>query len=146
MKKILLFLCPLFNVVLLHAQTTDEQAVQQTVVNTFNALSNKDSMALKNECAADVKFYEYGKIWTIDSLINRAITTNTATDFKRNNKIDFVSTTIAGNTAWVTYNLYSGITSNGNYIKIHWMETLVLVKEYEKWKIKLLHSTLIKRE
>lgn len=145
MKKILLFLIFFSFVALLQAQSKEEQSVQQTVIHAFDALSRKDSIRLRNECTTDVKFYEYGETWTIDYLINLAITTNTDLDFKRANKIDFVNTSISNNVAWVTYNLYSEITTTGKTVAIHWMETQVLVKEKGKWKIKLLHSTQVKR-
>ena len=144
MKKSILFLISIFSVALIHAQPKNEQTVQETVTKLFDALSNKDSSALKDQCAPDVKFYEYGKAWPIDFLIKNAIAKNTSTDFKRTNKLDFINTTINGNTAWTTYDLYSTIISNGENISIHWMETVVLVKEKERWKIKLLHSTLVK--
>ena len=54
--------------------TTNEQwAVQQTVKNIFDVLSNRDSTILKNYCTADVAFYEYGMVWNIDSMIQKAI-------------------------------------------------------------------------
>jgi ketosteroid isomerase-like protein len=126
--------------------TTNEQwAVQQIVKNIFDVLSNRDSTILKNYCTADVAFYEYGMVWTIDSIIQKAILQNTATDFKRENTIDFINTTINGNTAWATYNLHSVIRKEGKETKIHWMETVVLIKENNMWRLKVLHSTLIKR-
>ncbi len=148
MKKPIIFLLFVCCSLLVQSQPTftkNEQAVQQTIIKAFDALSNRDSVGLRDQCSADVKFYEYGKTWTIDSMIKLAIATNTAADFKRTNKIDFVTTTINGNIAWATYDLYSDITTNGKNITIHWLETQVLVMEHKRWKIKLLHSTLIKR-
>ena len=66
-------------------------------------------------------------------------------DFKRINSFDFINTTVADNTAWVTYNLHSEITRNGKQATVQWMETVIVIKEKQKWKIKVLHSTLIKR-
>jgi hypothetical protein len=132
-----------------HAQapsvTESQQAVQQTVVKMFDALSGRDSVSLKSYCADDITLYEYGQVWNIDTLITKAIVLNTATDFKRVNAIDFINTTVKKNTAWATYNLQSEITSNGKQRIVQWMETVVLVKEKKRWKIKVLHSSLIKR-
>lgn len=146
MKKSILILLLIFSVALVNAQSKDENAVQQTVIKLFDALSNKDSSGLKDQCAADVKFYEYGEAWSIEFLIKNAIVKNTATDFKRTDKFNFVNTTINGNTAWTTYNLFSTIISNGENVSIHWMETVVLIKDKKRWKIKLLHSTLVKNK
>ncbi|MGZ8553757.1 MAG: nuclear transport factor 2 family protein, partial [Chitinophagaceae bacterium] len=132
-----------------HAQapplTKSQQAVQQTVIKMFDALSGRDSVSLKSYCADDITLYEYGQVWNIDTLITKAIVLNTATDFKRVNTFDFINTTVKKNTAWVTYNLQSAITSSGKQRIVQWMETVVLVKKKRRWKIKVLHSSLIKR-
>ena len=124
--------------------TSDQQSVQQTVIKVFDALSNRDSMSLKLYCTDDVRFYEYGQTWNMDTLINKAIRLNTATDFKRINTIDFVNTTISNKVAWATYNNQAEITMNGKQRTVKWLETVVLVKKKKRWKLKVLHSTLIK--
>ncbi len=146
MQKIKLLLVSLLLSAITSAQTTNsEQAtVQQTIQNLFTALSNRDSAGLRLHSTADVHFYEYGEVWTIDTLIKKVMFVKPA-DYKRTNSFDFVNTTIDGNTAWVTYYLQSEITRNGKQELVKWMETVVLVKQKEHWKIKLLHSSLIKR-
>jgi len=74
-----------------HQFSKEQQKLQQTVVNMFQALSNRDSIALKSYCFPDVTFYEYGQIWNIDTLIRYAITMNHLTDFKRINSFDFIN-------------------------------------------------------
>lgn len=127
------------------AAITQEQEAQQTVKSLFAALSNRDAKGVRSVCTQDVKFYEYGEAWPADTLIHKAITKNTAADFKRINTLDFVSTTIQDHVAWTTYNLHSDVTSKGKNFSIHWLETTVLVRETEGWKVKVLHSTLIKK-
>ncbi|MEP7376451.1 MAG: nuclear transport factor 2 family protein [Chitinophagaceae bacterium] len=127
------------------AFTKNQQAVQHTVMKMFDALSNRDSVSLKLYCTDDITLYEYGMIWNLDTLITKAIVLNTATDFKRTNTFDFINTTVHKDVAWATYNLQSEITGNGNQRLIQWMETVVLVKDSRGWKIKVLHSSLIKR-
>jgi len=119
--------------------------VQQTVINLFEALSNRDSISLKKYCVSDIVLFEYGNSWNVDTLILKAITLNTASDFKRINTIDFISTEVNGNTAWANYHLHSEITRNGKQSEVRWIETVVAVKEDKKWKIKVLHSTLLQR-
>jgi len=125
--------------------TKNQRQVQQTVINFFESLSNRDSVSLKNYCTNDIVLFENGKIWNADSLILKAITLNTASDFKRTNTIDFISTTVHGNIAWATYNLHSLMTRNGKQSTVQWMETVIAIKEKKRWKIKVLHSTLINR-
>ena len=138
----------LFLSTMLHAQPRvgqEQRQVQQTVINFFESLSKRDSVSLKSYCANDITLFENGKIWNADTLIHNAITLNTASDFKRSNTLDFISTTVNGNIAWATYNLHSVMTRNGTLTTVQWMETIIAIKEKNSWKIKVLHSTLIKR-
>ncbi len=148
MKKTQLFLIAISFTALLHAQVQladNQQAVQQTVIKLFDALSNRDSVSLKQYCTDDITLYEYGMAWTIDTLINRAIKLNTSTDFKRINTLDFINTTIDKSVAWTTYNLSSEITKDGKQASVKWLETVIVINEKNKWKVKVLHSSLIKR-
>ena len=148
MKKIMLLLIAFAISATLQAQeplTTSQQSVQQTVIKMFEALSNRDSVSLKASCAADVTLYEYGQVWNIDTLILKAITQNQAVDFKRTNTFDFINTSAGKTMALVNYRLQSAITKDGKQATVQWLETVVLIKAKKQWKVKHLHSTLIKR-
>jgi len=147
MSKIKLLLIALLLSTTVTAQTvTKEQlAVQQTVEKLFDALSNRDSISLKAYCTDDITLYEYGQVWNIDTLILKAITLNQSADFKRTNSFEFINTTADKTMAWVTYRLQSVIIKDGKQATVQWLETVVLVKERKQWKVKHLHSTLIKR-
>jgi ketosteroid isomerase-like protein len=125
--------------------TNDQQKIQQTVINFFESLSNRDSVSLKSYSTSDITLFEYGRVWTLDTLIRRVIKLNTATDFKRVNSLEFINSSADKNTAWATYNLHSEITRAGKQVSIHWLESVILVREKRKWRIKVLHSTMIKR-
>ena len=125
--------------------TGKQEAVKQAVIKLFDALSNRDSVSLKTYSTADITLYEYGQVWNIDTIILKAITLNQSVDFKRTNSFDFISTTVDKTMACVTYYLQSVVTRDGKQSTVQWLETVVLVKEKKLWKIKHLHSTLIKR-
>ena len=148
MKKIVLLIIAISLSSFLQAQqlwSKDQQEVQQTVVKMFEALSKRDSLSLKALCTADISFYEYGQVWNIDTMINKAIIMNTAADFKRSNTFDFISTETDKSTAWVTYRLRSVIIKENKETVIEWLETVVLSRQKKMWKVKHLHSTLLKR-
>jgi len=147
-KKItLLLIAFLFSTVLMAQEqlTISQQEVQQTVIKMFDALSNRDSSSLKNYSTEDITLYEYGQVWNIDTLILKAITLNQSADFKRINSFDFINTNVDKITAWVTYRLQSVVTKDGKLATVQWLETVVLVKAKKQWRVKHLHSTLIKR-
>ena len=148
MRKTTFLATIIFYVALLQAQqitTPGQQAVQQAVIKFFDSLSNRDSVSLKNYSTADITLYEYGQVWNIDTLTLKAITLNQSADFKRTNSFEFINTTADKTTAWVTYRLQSVIVKDGKQSTVQWLETVVLVKERKQWKVKHLHSTLIKR-
>ena len=143
MKKssLLLMLMIVASTVIAQPFTKQELSVQQTIIKLFTALSNSDTAGLKLHSTSNVKFYEYGQIWSIDTLIQKVMVMSKAADYKRTNSFEFVNTTINKKTAWVTYYLQSIITRNGKEEMIKWMETVILLKEKKQWKINVLHST-----
>ena len=148
MKKISTLLPAILCITLLQAQsslTNKQHAVQQVVVKLFDALSNRDSVSLKAHSTTDITLYEYGQVWNMDTLILKAITQNKSADFKRTNTFDFINTTVDKTMALVNYRLQSAITKDGKTSNVQWLETVGLVKAKKQWKVKHLHSTLIKR-
>lgn len=146
-QKINLLLVLLLLSVITSAQNTtkEEDAVQQTIVKLFDALSKRDSVSLKQLSTADITLYEYGGVWTIDTLILKAIKLNTAKEFVRTNTFDFIHTTVDNKMALVNYRLQSVIMRDGKEATLQWLETVVLIKVQNQWKVKHLHSTPINR-
>jgi len=145
MRKFVLICMILAPGALIAQKATPEEEVQQTVRGVFEVLSTRDTVALRKLCTADVRFYEYGQVWPLDTLIRLAVTRNTAPDFKRTNALDFIRTTIREDVAWATYNLHSSITRNGKQTEVYWQETVVLLREKKKWKIHTLQSTRVNK-
>ncbi|HLP36889.1 nuclear transport factor 2 family protein [Lacibacter sp.] len=147
MQKInlLLVLLLLSSITLAQTTSSEQVIVQQTIVKLFDALSNRDSVSLKAWSTADITLYEYGELWNIDTLIHKAIKLNTAKEFVRTNTFEFIHTTVDNKMALVNYLLQSVIMRDGKQATVQWLETVVLIKERNQWKVKHLHSTLIKR-
>jgi ketosteroid isomerase-like protein len=148
MNKILLTITLCFGTTLLTTAqvklTADQQEVQNVIVNVFQALADRNLNSLKSYCTEDVIVYESGLIWNMDTLtqkINRPV----PPDFKRLNKIDFIKTTVNGNTAWVSCYNQADITANGSVFTRRWLETSILIRAKKQWKLETLHSTLLKK-
>lgn len=122
-----------------------KEIVQQTVEKMFATLTNADTTALKTLVSTNVHFYEYGQVWTIDTLIQKILQSASTPGFKRTNSFDFVSTTINKKTAWVTYYLQSTFIRNGKEDIVNWLETVVLIRQKNQWKVDVLHSTRMNR-
>ncbi len=148
-KKIILFIIAILFSGYLQAQSTfsqKQQRVQQAVVKMFEDLSNRDAASLRLDCTPDVTFYEYGQVWNIDTLIAKAITGNKAANFKRVNTFDFIDTEVHQNMATVSYRLNSVITRESKRTTLQWLETVILIRQKKHWKVKHLHSTLLKKD
>lgn len=148
MTKIIVLTIAVFFTGFLQAQqlnSKEQKEIQKTISAMFQALSDRDSIALKSYCAPDITFYEYGQVWNMDTLIRKAITMNQSADFSRTNSFEFITVRSDKHTAWATYRLHSVITRDGSKTDIQWLETVVLEKPGKRWMVKHLHSTLVKR-
>lgn len=124
---------------------TEIDKIQKVVIDMFQQLSNRDADKLKTDCTADITVLENGTIWSFDSLQQKIDQNKMISDFSRVNKIEFIKTEYNANIAWTSYYNQAEITKNGIHNLVKWLESAVLIKEDDHWKIKMLHSTLIKR-
>jgi ketosteroid isomerase-like protein len=144
MKTLLSFLF-LISFFQLSAQQNDQETVKQTILEMFQQFSDRNAEKLKLYCTEDIQILESGEIWNLDTLTKK-INQNKALDFKRVNKINFLNVTVENNTAWTTYDNQADVTKNGEHYIVKWLETAILKKRNGTWKIKVLHSSLLKRE
>lgn len=145
MKKYIGVLLICFVSVSCLAQANKEKDVQESVKQFFAALAAKDSVAMKRWATTDLTLIEYGTVWNMDTVIRRGIVQNTAADYHRADQFEFLSTTVTGKMALVSYRLTSHITANGKKSKAQWIESMNLLFEDKRWKVKFLHSTLLNR-
>jgi ketosteroid isomerase-like protein len=124
---------------------TDEQKkVHFTITEAFQGLADSDLAKLKQHCTPDIVILEQGVVWNMDTIESRIVTRN-KDNYKRINALEFTGTTITGNMAYTYFNNRADITSNGQSTTVKWLESAILIKEGDEWKIKLLHSTLLER-
>ena len=122
---------------------TEQKLIQAPLVRFFDAMSAQQPDGLKAEVTPDFSLLENGKVWNTDSL-TIAIVRYKGLDLKRVNHFDFIKTEQMGNVAWLSYYNTADITFKGKQINIRWLESAVLIKEKQLWKIKFLHSTELK--
>lgn len=127
------------------AQANKEKVVQESVKHFFAALAARDSVEMKRWSTNDLTLIEYGTVWNMDTVIRRGILQNTAPDYNRVDQFAFLSTAVHGKMALVSYRLTSQIMANGKQTKAQWIETMNLLFEDKRWKVKFLHSTLLNR-
>ncbi|HUC80775.1 MAG TPA: nuclear transport factor 2 family protein [Flavisolibacter sp.] len=146
MRKSFLFMLCVVATLCLKAQTqsSNEQAeVNQTVNKFFDGIAALDVKMMQQYATKDFLLLENGAVWNMDTLAAKLSPLKTM-NFTRINRLEFIRTDIKGDIAWVAYQNTADISVNGRKANPQWLESAVLVKEENKWKIQLLHSTLVK--
>ena len=116
---------------------------EQVIIDFFQAMADLNFTKLRSYCQPDFELLEHGEVWSIDILENK-LKPNVGTGMHRENKFDFIKVKVQGKTAWVSYWNEAHITrTNQPDRHVKWLESAVLVKTSQGWKIGLLHSTVV---
>lgn len=126
----------------LHAKDKNAKAVQETINTFFKAFSEGDFKYIQQTSTADFLLLEQGMIWNLDTLQNKLSKPKPA-GYSRKNRFEFFETQITGKRAWVGYHNYADFETAAGKRKIHWLESAVLVKEKNSWKLEMMHSTIV---
>ena len=119
-----------------------EQAVFLPVQELFSAMSDIDYKKMKSVVTDDFQLLEVGEDWDIDDLINVV----KPSDYKRKNFFNVIRSETLGDMAWVSYWNKATFTNGEKEEVVAWLESAVMIKAGEQWKIKMLHSTRINPE
>jgi hypothetical protein len=141
MKMTLFFYIVLFSI---QANAQIEKEPQGVIESVFQALSDRDEVTLRSLCTKDIIIVEDAKLWTIDTLANY-IRKPLPEDYKRENQFKFLKHVVDDSIACITYENEARVSGKGKKFLIIWMETAVLIREENKWKLKILHSTTKER-
>lgn len=147
MKKVVTIVIFFTVSIALHAQVTvsnEETSMQEVITKLFEGIAELDFDKIKRNCTSDVIVLESGAVWTMDTLTTK-LEPLKKMQVKRTNTLKFIKTDIKGNTGWVIYNNRADMSINGRQRNIDWLESAVLVKEGQDWKVKLLHSTTVRQ-
>jgi hypothetical protein len=121
-------------------KSTSPDPVQQVIRDVFKAFSNSSIQQMEQVVTEDVNILEHGTVWTLDS-IKLYFKRPRPDDFKRLNDFEFFQTEVTEKMAFVSYFNTADFHANGKDRKVKWLESAVLVKEGQQWKVKMLHST-----
>lgn len=122
------------------SQNAEHNKVNNAIVAMFDGLAELSLEKIKKNSTADLMILEHGEIWNMDTIAAKIIELKPL-NLTRINSFKFIKTEIIDQTAWVAYDNKAVVTMNGQKIEHHWLESAVLVKKGNEWKVKLLHST-----
>ena len=143
------FLCCLSFTLSANAQNKkdmDSARFGALILQSFDDIfSNWKIEKISEYYADDFTLLENGEVWNKDSvalLLTKRIASGQT--IKRVNAINVLQFRIDGGTAWGSYYNDAVISRNGGpERKVRWLESVVLVRQKNGWKIQTLHSTII---
>ncbi|MET3732648.1 hypothetical protein [Moheibacter stercoris] len=152
--KIIASLLLMLSFGILQAQSLDETEIQKTIEQMFqDVFSNLDERKIPIYFTEDVQIFENGEIFTLDSIQQfvrnqKAMyqsEENKQHRFNRINDFDLLSTKIKDNQAIIGFYHTATFTMNDTEIaQMKWLESAILVRSKDGWKIEFLHSTILK--
>jgi ketosteroid isomerase-like protein len=121
----------------------DEDAVKQAVKNYYYLYFVKmDKDAYRSILTDDYQFLENGELFEADGDI--AAMPDPDSGYERTDTFDFRYVKIEGDIAYAVYFLKAEIKDKTNgTINKEWLESTILRRSGDGWKIALLHSTRI---
>ena len=138
---LIILFCSVINTAAQQNTDIEKKAAQLGITGFFDGLSALDTAMIRTFCTGDVMILEHGLLWNFDSLAKRIAGGKKPADYKRINEFDFLETHIKEDVAWLYYLNKATITANNKTRIVKWLESAVLRKEKNGWKIHLLHST-----
>ncbi|GAC19892.1 nuclear transport factor 2 family protein [Paraglaciecola arctica] len=119
-----------------------EQAVFKPVQELFSAMSAVDHKKMRTVVTEDFQLLEDGEDWSLNDLINVV----QRSKYSRRNYFNIIRSEVMGNMAWVSYWNKATFHMDDKQGEVVWLESAVMIKQGNQWKIKMLHSTKIKTE
>ena len=139
MKKIILLL--IFMTTFSFSQAVTDKSPFNAVQNLFAAMSAFDYSKMKSVVTDDFQLLEAGEVWDIDILID-AIKPYENT-FSRRNYFSLIKVVSNEDIVWVSYWNKAIITMPNKTSEKSWLESVVLVKDKNNWKLQMMHSTIV---
>ncbi|XQW85104.1 type I secretion C-terminal target domain-containing protein [Thalassotalea piscium] len=114
----------------------------KAVQDLFSAMSAVDHVKMQTNVTRDFQLLEVGEVWDLEDLINVV----NPSEYTRRNYFNVISTKINDNTAWVSYWNKATFTKGDIVETVVWLESAVLIKNNNNWKVQMLHSSKITPE
>jgi len=111
----------------------------QPVKELFAAMSKSDGKAMLETSTEDFQLLEHGEDWTMQKLVD-AVQPN-GKPYERKNFFNQIRARQEGDVAWVSYWNKAEIRRESGLRTVVWLESAVMVRKDNRWKIQLLHST-----
>jgi len=150
MKSVLFMITVfLFSPATAHAQSSTSRSaiaevrqIQSVRQDFFNAIAASDYQGMREQCAPDFQLLENGEVMDVEGLINLVKAGGGKTRIVYS--FEDIRTRIEGQSAWSSYRNRAVVTRGDKTSSVEWLESAVFVRKNGRWKMVLLHSTVVK--
>lgn len=125
--------------VLSHVVVAADHPALQPVKELFAAMSKHDGKAMQETATEDFQLLEHGEDWTMQKLIDAV--QPKGKPYVRRNFFCQIRAREKGDIAWISYWNKAEIQSESVGRTVVWLESAVMIKKDDRWKVQLLHST-----
>lgn len=128
----------------------DIEAVKSLVTNSFQDIwSTLDSSKIERYYTEDFMLLENGIVWNNDSVrsyLSRERKEMEIQNYKRLNQFEFLKSAHNVSTIWIAYDNYGTWVKDADTLgAVHWLESVIAIKNQDNWKLQQLHSTTVRR-
>ena len=116
----------------------------QPVKELFAAMSKHDGKAMQETSTVDFQLLEDGEDWTMQKLVDAVQPKGKL--YERKNIFSQIRARQKGEMAWVSYWNKAEILRENGMRTVVWLESAIMVRERDRWKIQLLHSTRLEAD
>lgn len=116
----------------------------QPVKELFAAMSKHDGKAMRETATEDFQLLEHGEEWTMQKLVDAV--QPKGDPYERKNFFKQIRARQEGDVAWISYWNKAEIRRNSGLRTVVWLESAVITKEGDSWKVQLLHSTRLEAD
>lgn len=113
----------------------------QPVKELFAAMSKHDGKAMHEQATEDFQLLEHGEDWSMQMLVDAV--QPKGEPYERKNFFKQIRARQEGNVAWISYWNKAEIRRASGLRTVVWLESAVIVKVGDRWKVQLLHSTRV---
>ncbi len=110
------------------------------VIKMFSALSDFNTVGMKESVTNEFLLLEHGEIWDINVLASYAAPSNV----QRKNYFSLISSKVRRNIAFINYWNKAKIKNGNSETVKAWLESVVVMKVDGIWKLQQMHSTRVK--
>ena len=120
----------------------EARQLQRVRRDFFNAIAASDYQGMRDQCTPDFQLLENGHVMTVEDLIN--LVKSRSVKPKIVYSFEDIRTKIEGSNGWISYRNRAVVSRNDKTINVEWLESALFEKKNGKWKMVLLHSTVVK--